>query len=39
VQENYYCQSSLKLAFNYKAFSTKLNAHKMFGSREFRTMF
>jgi len=28
----------LKLIFNYKVFSTKLHAHEMFGSREFRTI-
>jgi len=29
----------LKLIFNDKVFSTKLYAHEMFGSREFRTIF
>jgi len=29
----------LKLIFNYNVFSTKLYAHEMFGSREFRTIF
>jgi len=29
----------LKCIFNYRAFSTKLYAHEMFGSREFITIF
>jgi len=29
----------LKLIFNYKIFSTKLYAHEMFVSREFKTIF